>query len=166
MGPCSLTGRPRRLRAIPASRRSIWASRSMPELLTIERLSTGYGEAVVLNAISLTLAEGQSLALLGRNGMGKTTLINSIVGVTRFISGRIGLDGRDITPLRPDPRAHAGIGWGPPGRDTASAAVWATRERARGGPAIGRCWNAIPAPPPRAPAAGAEVEPGRGVLPT
>ena len=76
----------------------------MPDLLTIERLSAGYGEAVVLNEISLTLAEGQSLALLGRNGMGKTTLINSIVGVTRFIGGTIALDGRDITPLRPDQR--------------------------------------------------------------
>src|ERR671934_464457 len=117
MGPCLLTGGPRTLRAIPASRRSIWASRSMPELLTIERLSAGYGEAVVLNAISLALAEGQSLALLGRNGMGKTTLINSIVGVTRFISGRIGLDGRDITPLRADQRAHQGVGWVPQERN-------------------------------------------------
>jgi branched-chain amino acid transport system ATP-binding protein len=89
----------------------------MRELLTIERLSAGYGEAVVLNGISLALAEGQSLALLGRNGMGKTTLINSIVGVTRFISGRIGLDGRDITSLRPDQRAHAGIGWVPQERN-------------------------------------------------
>ena len=89
----------------------------MPDLLTIERLSAGYGEAVVLNEISLTLAEGQSLALLGRNGMGKTTLINSIVGVTRFIGGTISLDGRDITPLRPDQRAHAGIGWVPQERN-------------------------------------------------
>ena len=89
----------------------------MPDLLTIERLSAGYGEAVVLNEISLTLAEGQSLALLGRNGMGKTTLINSIVGVTRFIGGTIALDGRDITPLRPDQRAHAGIGWVPQERN-------------------------------------------------
>src|SRR6266566_6335079 len=89
----------------------------MPELLTIEQLSAGYGEAVVLNAVSLALAERQSLALLGRNGMGKTTLINSIVGVTRFIAGRIGLDGRDITPLRPDQRAHAGIGWVPQERN-------------------------------------------------
>src|SRR2546421_6364671 len=89
----------------------------MPELLTIERLSAGYGEAVVLNAVSLALAEGQSLALLGRNGMGKTTLINSIVGVTRFLAGRIGLDGRDITPLRADQRALAGIGWVPQERN-------------------------------------------------
>src|SRR5262245_62101888 len=85
----------------------------MPELLAIDRLTAGYGEAVVLNAVSLALAERQSLALLGRNGMGKTTLINSIVGVTRFISGNIALDGRDITALRPDQRAHAGIGWVP-----------------------------------------------------
>src|SRR5260370_35442574 len=89
----------------------------MPELLTIEQLSAGYGEAVVLNAVSLDLAEGESLALLGRNGMGKTTLINSIVGVTRYIAGRISLGGRDVTPLRPDQRAHAGIGWVPQERN-------------------------------------------------
>jgi branched-chain amino acid transport system ATP-binding protein len=89
----------------------------MPELLAIDRLTAGYGEAVVLNAVSLALAERQSLALLGRNGMGKTTLINSIVGVTRFISGNIALDGRDITALRPDQRAHAGIGWVPQERN-------------------------------------------------
>jgi branched-chain amino acid transport system ATP-binding protein len=89
----------------------------MPDLLAIDRLTAGYGEAVVLNAVSLALAERQSLALLGRNGMGKTTLINSIVGVTRFISGRIAIDGRDITALRPDQRAHAGIGWVPQERN-------------------------------------------------
>ncbi|HEY7664319.1 MAG TPA: ABC transporter ATP-binding protein [Xanthobacteraceae bacterium] len=89
----------------------------MPELLTIDRLTAGYGEAVVLNAVSLALAERQSLALLGRNGMGKTTLINSIVGVTRFIAGSIALDGRELTALRPDQRAHAGIGWVPQERN-------------------------------------------------
>jgi branched-chain amino acid transport system ATP-binding protein len=89
----------------------------MPELLTIDKLTAGYGEAVVLNEVSLALAEGQSLALLGRNGMGKTTLINSIVGVTRFIGGTITLDGRALTSLRPDQRAHAGIGWVPQERN-------------------------------------------------
>ena len=89
----------------------------MAELLAIERLVAGYGEAIVLNEVSLVLAEGQSLALLGRNGMGKTTLINSIVGVTRFVGGRISLDGRDLTRLRPDERAHAGIGWVPQERN-------------------------------------------------
>jgi branched-chain amino acid transport system ATP-binding protein len=89
----------------------------MPELLAIERLTAGYGEAVVLHDVSLSLAEGQSLALLGRNGMGKTTLINSVVGVTRFIGGQISIDGRDITRLRPDQRAHAGVGWVPQERN-------------------------------------------------
>jgi branched-chain amino acid transport system ATP-binding protein len=89
----------------------------MPELLSIEKLQAGYGEARVLNGISLTLAEGQSLALLGRNGMGKTTLINSIVGVTRYFGGAIRLDGRDISGLRPDQRAHAGVGWVPQERN-------------------------------------------------
>src|SRR5947209_17869729 len=89
----------------------------MAELLTIAQLTAGYGEAVVLDQVSLALAEGQSLALLGRNGMGKTTLINSIVGVTRFIGGSINLAGRELTALRPDERAHAGIGWVPQERN-------------------------------------------------
>ena len=89
----------------------------MPDVLKLERLSAGYGEALVLREISLTLPEGQSLALLGRNGMGKTTLINTIVGVTRYRGGRISLDGRDITDLRADQRAHAGIGWVPQERN-------------------------------------------------
>jgi branched-chain amino acid transport system ATP-binding protein len=89
----------------------------MRELLTVERLSAGYGEAVVLSQLSLAVAEGEALALLGRNGMGKTTLINSIVGVTRYFGGTLRLDGRDITALRPEQRAHAGIGWVPQERN-------------------------------------------------
>ncbi len=89
----------------------------MADLLVIEQLSAGYGEAVVLANVSLSLAEGQALALLGRNGMGKTTLINSIVGVTRYFGGTIALDGRDVTVLRPDQRAQAGIGWVPQERN-------------------------------------------------
>jgi branched-chain amino acid transport system ATP-binding protein len=89
----------------------------MAELLSLERLKAGYGEAVVLAEISLRLDYGQSLALLGRNGMGKTTLINSIVGVTRYRSGTIRLDGRDITKLPPERRARAGVGWVPQERN-------------------------------------------------
>src|SRR5262245_14443878 len=89
----------------------------MPDVLSIDGLSAGYGEAVVLRDISLKLPEGQSLAVLGRNGMGKTTLINSIIGVTRYRGGSISLDGRDITALRPEQRAHAGIGWVPQERN-------------------------------------------------
>ena len=89
----------------------------MPELLSLERLAAGYAEATVLHGVSLSLAEGQSLALLGRNGMGKTTLVNSIIGVTRWLGGTVRLDGRDITALRPDQRAEAGIGWVPQERN-------------------------------------------------
>jgi len=89
----------------------------MPELLTLDDFSAGYAEATVLHGVSLSLAEGQSLALLGRNGMGKTTLVNSVVGVTRWLGGSVRLDGRDITALRPDQRAAAGIGWVPQERN-------------------------------------------------
>jgi len=88
-----------------------------PDVLTLEKLSAGYGEAQVLREVSLSIPAGKSLALLGRNGMGKTTLINTIVGVTRYRGGTIMLDGKDITALRPDQRAHAGIGWVPQERN-------------------------------------------------
>jgi branched-chain amino acid transport system ATP-binding protein len=89
----------------------------MPEVLQIENLSAGYGEAVVLSNVSLRLDEGRSLALLGRNGMGKTTLLNSIVGATRHFGGAIHLGGSDITRLSPDQRAHKGVGWVPQERN-------------------------------------------------
>jgi branched-chain amino acid transport system ATP-binding protein len=89
----------------------------MRELLCIENLRAGYGEAVVLPKMSLRLPESQVLALLGRNGTGKTTLINSVVGVTRRFGGSITLGGHDITAMRPDQRARAGIGWVPQERN-------------------------------------------------
>jgi len=89
----------------------------MRELLKIENLRAGYGEAVVLPDMSLRLAESQVLALLGRNGTGKTTLINSIVGITRRFSGTVSLNGLDMTRMRPDQRARAGIGWVPQERN-------------------------------------------------
>src|ERR1700741_537560 len=89
----------------------------MPDLLKLEALRAGYGEAVVLPNMSLTLPEGQVLALLGRNGTGKTTLINSIVGVTRRFGGSIALAGEDLTRLRADQRARSGIGWVPQERN-------------------------------------------------
>ena len=89
----------------------------MPDLLCIEGLRAGYGEAVILPGMSLRLAESQVLALLGRNGTGKTTLINSIVGITRRFGGTVSLGGLDITQMRPDQRARAGIGWVPQERN-------------------------------------------------
>jgi branched-chain amino acid transport system ATP-binding protein len=87
------------------------------DILAIEHLAAGYGAAVVLNDLSLSLADGQSLAVLGRNGMGKTTLLNSIVGVTRRFRGTVRLAGRDITRLAPERRAAAGVGWVPQERN-------------------------------------------------
>jgi len=89
----------------------------MTELLAIENLTAGYGEARVLSGISLSVSEGESLALLGRNGMGKTTLLCSIVGVTRLFGGSLRLGGRDMTHLPPEQRAGAGIGWVPQERN-------------------------------------------------
>lgn len=65
----------------------------MGDLLNVQNLSAGYGEAVVLTGISLSLAEGQTMALLGRNGTGKTTLINPLAGATRQHAGSITLGG-------------------------------------------------------------------------
>ncbi|TCV65326.1 MULTISPECIES: ABC transporter ATP-binding protein [Neorhizobium] len=89
---------------------------SAPVLVT-EKLVAGYGEASVLAGISLTIAEGRTLALLGRNGTGKTTFVNTLAGVTTHHSGSIHLMGRDITKLRADRRAAAGIGWVPQERN-------------------------------------------------
>ncbi len=89
----------------------------MSELLALNDISAGYGEALVLSGVSLTLDEGKSLALLGRNGTGKTTLLNTIVGLTRRRGGTLRLGGKDITALRPDQRAEAGIGWVPQERN-------------------------------------------------
>jgi branched-chain amino acid transport system ATP-binding protein len=89
----------------------------MSDLLALDNIAAGYNEAQVLAGISFALREGEALALLGRNGTGKTTLINTIIGLTRRRNGAISLAGRDITRLRPDQRALAGIGWVPQERN-------------------------------------------------
>ena len=89
----------------------------MADLLAIEGLSAGYGRAVVLSEISLTLGEGRALAVLGRNGVGKTTLLDSIVGVTRRFAGSLRLGGREIAALAPEARAALGVGWVPQQRN-------------------------------------------------
>ncbi len=86
-------------------------------LLDVQGLRCGYGEAVVLTDVSFQLPMGRSLALLGRNGTGKTTLIDSLVGVTQRHAGRITLAGRDIQSLPVYARAAAGIGWVPQERN-------------------------------------------------
>lgn len=89
----------------------------MTALLKVEGLSAGYGEAVVLTNISVTLEEGKTLALLGRNGTGKTTLINTLAGATRQHGGSICLGGVALHKLPSHERAGVGIGWVPQERN-------------------------------------------------
>ncbi|MBU9578076.1 ABC transporter ATP-binding protein [Ralstonia mannitolilytica] len=85
----------------------------MTELLAFENVSAGYGNAVVLDDVSFTLQAGGSLALLGRNGVGKTTLLATLMGFTRLHAGRIRWQGADIAKVAPHKRARAGLGWVP-----------------------------------------------------
>ena len=89
----------------------------MSELLRIDNLSAGYGEAVVITGVSLALGQGETLALLGRNGTGKTTLINTLAGATQLHGGTLTLDGAPLHKLAPHQRAAAGIGWVPQERN-------------------------------------------------
>ena len=89
----------------------------MAELLRIESLSAGYGQAVILHDVSLSLAQGETLALLGRNGTGKTTLMNTIAGATQQHAGRITLNGEALHAMPSHARAAAGVGWVPQERD-------------------------------------------------
>jgi branched-chain amino acid transport system ATP-binding protein len=85
----------------------------MAELLAVEGLTAGYGDSVVLDDVSLALDEGESLALLGRNGMGKTTLLISLMGLTRVHRGRLRWRGADLSLLPTHRRSQSGLGWVP-----------------------------------------------------
>jgi branched-chain amino acid transport system ATP-binding protein len=80
-------------------------------LLAFRNVRAGYGDAVVLDDISFELAERGSLAVLGRNGVGKSTLLLTLMGFTQVRRGAIFWRGADITRLAPHRRARAGIGW-------------------------------------------------------
>jgi len=85
----------------------------MAELLALESVSAGYGESVVVDEASLRIEEGECVALLGRNGVGKTTLLTTIMGLTRFHHGAIRLAGVEISRWAAHARARAGLGWVP-----------------------------------------------------
>ena len=80
-------------------------------LLKLDNVTAGYGDAVVLHGISLDLPEHGSLAVLGRNGVGKTTLLLTIMGYTQLRGGRVIWRGQDVSRVAPNRRALNGIGW-------------------------------------------------------
>lgn len=85
-------------------------------MLEVEDIHTYYGESYVLQGISLGVPSGTVMAVLGRNGMGKTTLIRSIIGFTKPRAGKVIFEGRDIVPLRPHQVVGLGMALVPQGR--------------------------------------------------
>jgi branched-chain amino acid transport system ATP-binding protein len=80
-------------------------------LLELRGVRAGYGDAVVLDDVSFAVPAHGSLAVLGRNGVGKSTLLLTLMGFTRLYKGRVAWNGRDISTLPPHDRARLGIGW-------------------------------------------------------
>jgi branched-chain amino acid transport system ATP-binding protein len=85
-------------------------------MLQIEDLHSYYGDSHTLRGVSLDLPAGTSLGLLGRNGMGKTTLLRALMGYVRVPKGRVRWSGRDMTNAAPEQMARAGLGYVPEGR--------------------------------------------------
>ena len=80
-------------------------------LLAVEGIRAGYGDAVVLDDVTIEVPENGSLCILGRNGVGKSTLLLTIMGFTQVTRGRLLWRGDDITGRPPHRRAHMGLGW-------------------------------------------------------
>ncbi len=89
----------------------------MTTLLQTERFEAAYGTVPVVRGVSLAIAAGEVVALLGRNGMGKTTLLRGLMGLTPVRGGTVMLSGLDITRAPPEAIARAGIGYVPAGRE-------------------------------------------------
>jgi len=85
-------------------------------MLAVENLCAGYGQLPVLHNVSLTLSKGEIVAVMGRNGVGKTTLLRTLIGHLPATAGKIFFDGRDIRDQSPHVRAWSGLGYVPQGR--------------------------------------------------
>lgn len=86
-------------------------------MLTVTNIHQAYGGSHILRGLSFELQKGEVTTLLGRNGVGKTTLLKSLMGLVKTKEGSITFDGRDITHLPPHERVKAGIGYVPQGRE-------------------------------------------------
>jgi branched-chain amino acid transport system ATP-binding protein len=85
----------------------------MSEILALDKFSAAYGEVAVVRELSLSLAQGEIVALLGRNGMGKTTLLRGIMGLTPVRGGELRIGGADMLAAAPETIARAGVGYVP-----------------------------------------------------
>lgn len=85
-------------------------------MLNVEHVSVNYGESRILADVSLSVSVGEVVCLMGRNGVGKTTLLKAIMGVLKPWTGSVAFDGQDLTSWSPSRRARAGIGYVPQGR--------------------------------------------------
>ena len=85
-------------------------------MLKLQNISSYYGESVVVKGISMEIAEGSFYGILGKNGMGKTTLLKTIMGLMNKIEGNISLGEKDLTKLSTSDRAKSGLGYVPQGR--------------------------------------------------
>lgn len=86
-------------------------------MLDVKNLNAYYGESIILNQVSLTVPDGQVVCLLGRNGVGKTTFLKSVMGLVNTPTGSIRFDGREMIHQPTFQRARQGIGYVPQGRD-------------------------------------------------
>jgi branched-chain amino acid transport system ATP-binding protein len=89
----------------------------MSDLLQVDGVTAGYAGNVVLEQVSLALPQNSSIALLGRNGVGKTTLLATIMGLTRIEAGNVSFDGKDLSDVPTHGRAELGIGYVPQERE-------------------------------------------------
>lgn len=85
----------------------------MSETLRIQNLTSGYGDAMVLDDVSLGIAPGRILALIGRNGVGKSTLLKTVMGFLPARTGSVSIEGTDVTRLAPNRKAERGIAYAP-----------------------------------------------------
>ncbi|CAM5219799.1 Branched-chain amino acid transport system ATP-binding protein OS=Castellaniella defragrans OX=75697 GN=HNR28_001878 PE=3 SV=1 [Castellaniella defragrans] len=82
-------------------------------LLELDCVTAGYRDATVIEELSFSLDEGQGMAVLGRNGVGKSTLMKTLIGLTRQTGGRMLWQGTDLSPVQTHLRSKLGIGWVP-----------------------------------------------------
>src|SRR3954468_4886492 len=86
-------------------------------MLRVEKLSVAYGETLILRDVSLEVPPGKVVCLMGRNGVGKTTLLKSLMGLLPSRSEQVTFEGKDLTRKPPEVRARAGLGYVPQGRE-------------------------------------------------